>query len=317
MLDDGELHEPEGRDEGHDRWLAMQSAYTEYTRASEVLECTHQSTDGSSTSERLQLTMLEGKQRVAFERYLEARMEFLECRFDESNQPRAALPDEARYFGTGSRWAFAKTRPLLEVLAVILLCTTAFSLVREKQQLRKLETSHDGLQAALNETRDEIRLLGQKMDGRNSTAGYPTAEEPGRHKAALPVQQKKTVAKRRDQVQPAQGQSIGAHSYYRFSLGPSRQYTRVGPLQVSLRSVDARRHSANLFIVSNSGKLDVQRAETDQPVWISVGGNQQPLELVVDRIAGNRLEGHLVETRKGVTEPRDNRLKSSLPASPS
>jgi hypothetical protein len=317
MLDSGDLHEPERHDEGHDRWLAMQSAYAEYTQASEVLECTHQSTDDSSTSERLQLTMLEGKQRVAFERYLEARMGFLECRFDESNQPGAAPPAEAGYFGTGSRLAFAKTRPFLEVLAVILLCTTAFSLVREKQQLRKLETSRDGLQAALNETRDEVRLLGQKVDAGNSTAGHQTpADERGKHKAALPVQQKKTIAKRRDPVQTAQGQRIGAHSYYRFSLGPSRQYTRVGPIEVSVRSVDARRHSANLLIVSNRVKF-VQRAETDQPVWIDVGGNQQPLELVLDRIAGDRLEGHLVESRKVATEPRDSRLKSALPASPS
>jgi hypothetical protein len=316
MLDSGDLHEPERRDEGHDRWLAMQSAYAEYTQASEVLECTHQSTDGSSTSERLQLTILEGKQRVAFERYLEARIGFLECRFDESNQPGAALPEEVG-FGNGSRWAFAKTRPFLEVLAIILLCTTAFSLVREKQQLRKLETSRDGLQAALNETRDEVRLLGQKVDGANSTAEHQTpADERGKHKAALPVQQKKTIAKRRDQVQIAHGQKIGAHSYYRFSLGPSRQYTRVGPIEVSVRSVDARRHSANLFIVSNRVKY-VQRAETDQPVWIDVGGNQQPLELVLDRIAGDRLEGHLVESRKGGTEPKDSRLKSALPASPS
>ena len=315
MLDSGDLHEPERPNEGHDRWLAMQSAYSEYTRASEVLECTHQSTDGSSTSERLQLTMLEGKQRVAFERYLEARMEFLECRFDESNLPPADLPEEA-VLGTSSRLAFAKTRPFLEVLAVILLCTTAFSLVREKQQLRKLETSRDGLQAALNETRDEVRLLGQKVDAGNSTAGNKTpAEERGSHKA-LPVQQKKTVAKRRNPVQTAQGQRIGAHSYYRFSIGPSHQYTRVGPIEVSLRSVDARRQSANLFIVSNRVK-SVQRAETDQPVWINVGGNQQPLELVVDRIAGDRLEGHLVESRKAGVEPRDSRLKPALPASPS
>jgi len=261
--------------------------------------------------------MLEGKQRVAFERYLEARMEFLECRFDESNLPGADLPEEAG-LGTGSRFAFAKTRPFLEVLAVILLCTTAFSLVREKQQLRKLETSRDGLQAALNETRDEVRILGQKVDAGNSTAAKQTpADERGKHKAALPVQQKKTIAKRRDPVQTAQGQRIGAHSYYRFSLGPSRQYTRVGPIEVSVRSVDARRHSANLFIVSNRGKVDVPRAETDQPVWIDVGGNQQPLELVVDRIAGDRLEGHLVESRKVATEPRDSRLKQVLPASPS
>ena len=166
--------------EGHNRWLAMQSAYAEYTRASELLECTHQSTDGSTTSERLQLTMLEGKQRVAFERYLESRLEFLECRFDQSIQPGPAPPAEVGYSGAGSRWAFAKPRTLLEILAVILLCTTAFSLVREKQRLRKLETSDNGLQVALDETRAELRVLGQKVDAgsaRPDTKHRPRSRE--------------------------------------------------------------------------------------------------------------------------------------------
>jgi hypothetical protein len=318
MLDDGELHEPEHRDEGHNRWLAMQSAYAEYTRASELLECTHQSTDGSTTSERLQLTMLEGKQRVAFERYLESRLEFLECRFDQSIQPGPAPPAEVGYSGAGSRWAFAKPRTLLEILAVILLCTTAFSLVREKQRLRKLETSDNGLQVALDETRAELRVLGQKVDAGSAPAGHQaSAAEPGKRRGPLPVQQKRTIAKKRSPVQAAKGQSIGAYSYYRFSLGPSRQYTRVGPVQVSLRSVDARRHSANLLIVSNTAKFDVQRAEADQPVWLNVAGNQQFLELVIDRIDGGRLEGHLIEPRKGVAEPRDSRFKSPIAASPS
>jgi hypothetical protein len=314
MLDDGEIKEPEHRDAGHDRWLAMQSAYSEYTRASEVLECTHQSTDGSSTTERLQLIMLEGRQRVAFERYLESRMEFLECRFDECNQPGAVPLAEAGSFGNGSRLAFAKTRPFLEILAVLLLCTTAFSLVRAKQQLRKLEVSRDGLQEVLKETRAQVELLGQKVDAANSTAEQQTAA--AKQKAALPVRQRQP-AKRREAVHSAQGQVIGAHNYYRFSLGPSRQYTRVGPVQVSLRSVDTRRRSANLFIVSNRMRFDVQGAEADQPVWINAGGSQS-LEFVVDRIAGNRLEGHLVETRKGAAaEPRDNRPKSTASASPS
>jgi hypothetical protein len=56
----------------------MQSASAEYRRASEAFECTHQSTDDSSTDdsstddsaigEHLRLTMLEGQQRVSFER---------------------------------------------------------------------------------------------------------------------------------------------------------------------------------------------------------------------------------------------------------
>jgi hypothetical protein len=334
MLDGDEMHEPERRDAGHDRWLAMQSAYAEYMHASEALECTHHSADESSTGERLQLAMLEGRQRVAFERYLESRMEFLEFRFDDSNRSGAAPAIDVECSPAGSRFAFVKARPFLEILAVILLSATAFSLVREKQHLRTLESSRDELQAALVKTRAEVQLLGQKMESLKppeisaihavehathspSRVGHAAAPRPlapadQQRKRKADIQAKPSIAKKRDPVTGTQSPGLGAHGYYSFSLGPSRQFTRVGPIEVSLRSVDVRRKSANLSIVSDVSKWDVPHVEMNQPVRINVGGNQQPLELVLDRIDGNRLEGHLIENRPAPTDLRAGRYRSGL-----
>ena len=157
--------EPERRDDGHDRWLAMQSAYTEYRRASEALECTRQSAD--DTNERLKLPGLEGLQWLAFERYLETRLEFLEARFDESLRPAvvAEIPpaSETKLSETGSWLARFKFRGVLEILAAVLLCTMVFSLLREQKRVRDLEASRDELQATLSDTRDSLRLLGQRV----------------------------------------------------------------------------------------------------------------------------------------------------------
>jgi hypothetical protein len=335
MLDGDEMQEPERRDAGHDRWLAMQSAYAEYMHASEALECTHHSADESSTSERLQLVMLEGRQRVAFERYLESRMEFLEFRFDESNRPGAAPEIDDEGSPVVSRFGFVKARPFLEILAVILLCATAFSLVREKQHLRNLESSREELQTALVKTRSEIQLLGQKMDalkptseisaihavehathsssrtGR-ATAPHQMGPADQQRKRKADMQAKPAIAKKRDPVTGTQSPGLGTHSYYTFSLGPSRQFKRVGPIGVSLQSVDARRNSANLSIVSDLFKWDVQHVEMNQPVRLNIGSNQQPLELVLDRIDGNRLEGHLIEKRNAPAELSSSRYKSGL-----
>lgn len=87
MLEGDKSHEPTPRDVRHGRWLAMQSAYAEYRGASEALDCTRQSANESSTNERSPATIAVDRQRVAFECYFEARMEFLESRFDESNRP--------------------------------------------------------------------------------------------------------------------------------------------------------------------------------------------------------------------------------------
>lgn len=320
---------------GHDRWLAMQSAYAEYRRASDALECTRQSADDTSTTERLRLVVLEGQQRVAFERYLETRMEFLEFRFDESNPPGgvpAALPTrEKEHFGIGSCLAFANRRPVLPILAVLLLCTTAFSLMREQKHVRDLETSRDGLKSALDRTREGLRLLEEKVNAAQPAQhlaiqpvdhGSRTAERrllpastpaaPGRkstgvaqpqHQTTLHAQ--KQVAANRNPEPENKPQSGGARNYYNFSLAPSRQFKRIGPIEVAIRSVDAHGKSVSLSIVSDPIKLDVPHLGVNQPVWISRGFRKQPLEFVVDRIAGNRLDGHLVE-------PKDNRPELSV-----
>jgi hypothetical protein len=344
MPEGEDSHQPQPRDGGHSRWLAMQSAYAEYRRASEALECTRQSADDSTANERLRLTLLEGQQRIAFERYLEARMEFLEFRFDESNRPADGVPlpvSDGENSAIGSWLAFANRRPVLPILAVLLLCATAFSVVREEKRVRELEASRDQLQATLNQTRDGLQMLGQKLDGLgtaqhsairqvehtpHSPAARPAAASPAsgkrppadeqpKHQPALRAQQKR-VAQKRDPAPEVHGQNLAPPAYYSFSLTPSSQFKRVGPIELALRSVDPQRRYASLSVVSHAVKLDVLRLPLNKPVSIEVGYHQKPLELVVDRIAGNRLDGRLIEPRDDKAQLGASRMKPRLSLSP-
>lgn len=182
-------HEPASRrDEQHQRWLEMQSAYAEYRLVSEMLESTRQSAD--DTGERLKLPVLEGQQWLAFERYFETRMEFLEARFDESNPPDpslAALPPtlDPEPAGVNSWFALINYKSVLQVLAIVLLGTMVFALLREQKRIRDLEASHDELQATLSQTRDGLRLLGQKLDAW-AAAQHPALQQV-EHKVAVPA----------------------------------------------------------------------------------------------------------------------------------
>jgi hypothetical protein len=338
MLEVDDSHEPERRDDEHDRWLAMQSAYAEYKRASEALECTPQFADDSPTSERLRLSMLQGQQRVAFERYVEARMEFLEFWFDGRNLPGTGLAAppkcDTEYSPAGSWLAFVNGMPVLQILAVILLWMTAFSLIREQKHVRDLEAARNELRATLNQTRDGLQLHGQKLDTwappqhpaipqvehtppvlarrrpdatLQATGRKPSAEGQWRHQPALDVQPKQVGAKRAPV--PGTQRQRRARTYYSFSLVPSRQFKRVGPVKVSVRSVDAQRKCVSLSILSDRMQIDVPRLQPNQAVWINVGYHEQPLKFVVDRIAGNRLDGHLVEPRINKAELRASQLR--------
>ena len=113
-----------------------------------------------------------------------------------------------------------------------------------------------------------------------------------------------------DPISAVQVQSIGARTYYSFSLEPSSQFQRVGPIQILLRSLDVQRSYVSLSIMSGPVKVEVQRLRLSHPLWIGDAQRQQPLELVADRIGGKRLYGRVIETRDK-PDLRASRLSSN------
>jgi hypothetical protein len=282
----------------------MQSAYEEYKQASENLERACPSAEESSGGDRV-LTMLHVQQRVAFERYMEARMAFLELWFHQS-QGSAATPasctgDEENHWS--SRWlAFANQKPVLQVLSVLLIGVAAFCLVREQIHARALADARSELQAVRSQATDQLQLLGQRVDALGGSQ-HPL------------IQPKTIIAKAKKAPAPKPRlQKVGTPPPNGFSLTPSGKYKRVGPIEVAVRSVDAQRKTVSLFILSDRVTMDMPRVQQNQPVWIKVGNRRQLLGLVIDRIARNRLEGHLIGPMPVNTRLKANGSKSGLPA---
>ena len=158
-----ELENPNGHvpgDDAHERWLAMQSAYAEYLRVSEVFESSRESTRDSADPGRSDLTLL-GSRRDAFERYLEARLEYLERRYDEGYRRETGGPR------TVSRLVSPKW-PAIPVLVVGILSVMLFSFVREQKHLRDLDSARDQFRASLSNTREELLSLAKRLDTRES-----------------------------------------------------------------------------------------------------------------------------------------------------
>src|SRR5690242_8187199 len=150
MLETQEPNETGQGQAGHERWLEMQSAYAEYKRLSDSLESMDDS-DESSIADRLTLITLERRQQAAFEKYLDARLAYLEFRFDEANPPHNRAPDQP---GSRSWVAFMTSEPFLKLLGVALICTLAFSFVHEQKQVRDLEVAQRELRTELNKQRE-------------------------------------------------------------------------------------------------------------------------------------------------------------------
>jgi len=295
MLDREDSHQTGCRDDAHERWRAMQAAYEEYTRASEALDNTRPINPASPEQERLELALLEGR-RDAFERYLETRLEFLERRFDETVEPEprpVAQPTrETGRVRSGLRLAALSWA--LPIFATGLLSVTAFTLVREQRHVRDLEVSRDQLQARLSETREALQLLAKKVD-----AGLPTESSAIHHIEHLmqPPPAVPAVLPRKSEKGWRRLPEQRTRSSYNFSLSRSSKLKRVGPIALSVKSVDVQRKLVDVSIISTSGKVDVQRVRLNQPVRIRAGRRELPLELVVDRITSDGLSGRLIELR--------------------
>jgi hypothetical protein len=285
------------RDEAHERWLAMQAAYEEYMRASEVFENTREATRDLPDGRRYELTLLDAR-RDAFERYLESRMEFLECRFDEGYRREAAMAAQSTSATAGRRTVSLPAGPkwLIPVVAGIL-SVAVFSFVREHKHVRDLESAHDQLRASLSDAREQLQLLTKKLDASKSAEPpelrqvEPTPEPPV--PAPTADGREPSVGRLPDPIKKATSRSVAARTY--FSLSRSSQFKRVGPIVVSLKSVDVRRNSVDVSIVSDSGKVDVQHLKLNQPVRLKRSYRGQALELEADRITAKGISGHLIE----------------------
>jgi hypothetical protein len=89
--------------------------------------------------------------------------------------------------------------------------------------------------------------------------------------------------------------TAAARRTYSFSLGPGHEFKRVGPIEVALRSVDARQNRISLSIRSDSARLNFPHVRLNQSVRVNAGGHGRRLELVIDRIAPDGVYGHLME----------------------
>src|SRR5262249_9203109 len=185
---------PEPRGKEHEHWVTMRAAYQEYRSASTSLDLIgeYPSTDDSFTSQHVRLIELQGQQRAAFESYLQARMEFLEFRFDQGNwrsighEPRDAMPDlpptKAPDRGIRAWLPFATGKPILRSLAVALLCLMAFSLVRQQRHVRDLQADCHALRARVDQAREGLQSLGRRLGA--SRLAQPSAIPEAEHRMA-------------------------------------------------------------------------------------------------------------------------------------
>ena len=104
-----------------------------------------------------------------------------------------------------------------------------------------------------------------------------------------------SIAKTHDEV--AALQRRGELNIYEFKLSKSKELQRVGPLSLSLRGTSTKHKTYDLSLVVDDNALAKKHVNLYEPVWITLSDRPQPVQLVVNRVGKNEIEGYVSEPK--------------------
>ena len=104
-----------------------------------------------------------------------------------------------------------------------------------------------------------------------------------------------SIAKTHDELVALQRR--GERNYYEFELNKSKQFERVGPLRLSLRKADTKHKRFDMNMLVDDNQLQKKGVNLYETIWINTGDRPQPMELVVNQIAKDHIQGYLSEPK--------------------
>jgi outer membrane murein-binding lipoprotein Lpp len=88
-------------------------------------------------------------------------------------------------------------------------------------------------------------------------------------------------------------QKRGERKYVEFSLSKSKNFQRSGPLMLSLRKVDIKHNSFDLTMIVDDNELSKTKVNLYEPIWIHRVDDPQPVQVVVNRIDKDHVQGYV------------------------
>ncbi len=161
-------------------------------------------------------------------------------------------------------------------------------------RLDQLQTRLSGQEKELASTREQLARSTQELEGRLANA---RDELSG------------SIARTREEL--AELQRRGERNYYEFDLFKNKDFSRAGPLGLSLRKADTKRRSYQLKLRVDDQEMEKKNVNLYEPLLISTPEHAQPLQLVVMEITKDRVKGYVSEPK--VRQPALARSSAAAP----
>jgi predicted nucleic acid-binding Zn-ribbon protein len=88
-------------------------------------------------------------------------------------------------------------------------------------------------------------------------------------------------------------QKRGERTYTEFQLDKSKEFRRVGQVSLALRKADTKHKRYDMELIVDDVKLQKKGVNLYEPVYLTLSDRPQPLELVVNQITKNHVQGYV------------------------
>lgn len=113
------------------------------------------------------------------------------------------------------------------------------------------------------------------------------------------------IARTRDDLDALR--RLGERNIFEFNISKSKNPQRVGPIQITLHSVDPKHFRYTMTVIADDKSIEKKDREAEEPVQFYVRGGRAPYEIVVFDVTKNHINGYL-------STPKDNTQASAAPA---
>jgi hypothetical protein len=86
---------------------------------------------------------------------------------------------------------------------------------------------------------------------------------------------------------------LGERNIFEFKIKKSNQMQRVGPIQVTLRKVDAKKFKYTMNVLADDKTIEKKDKTAGEPVQFYVHGARAPYEIVVFDVTKDQISGYL------------------------
>ena len=115
------------------------------------------------------------------------------------------------------------------------------------------------------------------------------------------------IARTRDDLDALR--RLGERNIYEFNVAKSKNPQHVGPVQITLRSVDAKHFKYTMTVIADDKAIEKKDRTAEEPVQFYVRGARAPYEIVVFDVTKDHINGYL-------STPKDNTQAAAAPAAP-